>query len=517
VDLVYALLQTANPYDSEMAKPSKDADEGRPLREFVCVLVPTHSGVVSSSSGGDDSAMSRHRFYLSPLQLKHALDEKAILQVAELHSGPFRMICTQASDDAASSTADGRENDFFDRDEDGDNDGDGIEPPEHDTCDVASSTAEGRENDEPERDDDGDDGEFSDLEQDTYVDERTARRRPYTTTALGRALARARLYLGQDPSLRRQLVFDLDLDSYDASGIRAEVCNCTGKSACDSCFELVRMSASILRRLLSYKFGYTFVLAVFSGRRGIHVSVYDPAAWVLPAAAREALIRILALRPRDWTELMRNQRASSHSPMLKLAFKEVLPHFVARFISPITAKDGGILATDAKCEAALRACDLSLPLCAMLMESVRSSRPRTGECRWNVLFRTVTMLQQQDPGLYYADLERFLLRFVLERIWPRVDVPVTTEPTHASRAPFSVHASTGNLATPLHDRETRLKTPPSSYQFSASRAPSVYTLNTPEGTRALDAALAAGRSLLDRLQRKHGAKPTPSASKLNVV
>ena len=62
---------------------------------------------------------------------------------------------------------------------------------------------------------------------------------------------------------------------------------------CDAAYPVSAMSAYILRRLLEKAFGYTKILIVYSGRRGVHVHVFDENAMQLSDSGRSAVVSFL--------------------------------------------------------------------------------------------------------------------------------------------------------------------------------------------------------------------------------
>jgi DNA primase small subunit len=99
---------------------------------------------------------------------------------------------------------------------------------------------------------------------------------------------------------RRELVFDIDMTDYD----EIRTC-CTDKKICKRCWGFIAAAVKVLDHALRGKqtqkswklkeetFGFKHLLWVYSGRRGIHCWISDPAALDLNDDQRKSLVTFL--------------------------------------------------------------------------------------------------------------------------------------------------------------------------------------------------------------------------------
>ena len=90
--------------------------------------------------------------------------------------------------------------------------------------------------------------------------------------------------------LQRELVFDIDMTDYD----EIRTC-CSGKGICKNCWGFIAVAVKILDNALRDQFGFRHLLWVYSGRRGIHCWISDPAAMALTDEQRKSIMGWLEL------------------------------------------------------------------------------------------------------------------------------------------------------------------------------------------------------------------------------
>lgn len=85
-------------------------------------------------------------------------------------------------------------------------------------------------------------------------------------------------------------IFDIDLTDYD--DIRT--C-CTGANICKRCWAYMGVAVRVLDSVLRTSFGYSNIMFVYSGRRGVHCWVCDDEARTLTDEARGAVVNYISV------------------------------------------------------------------------------------------------------------------------------------------------------------------------------------------------------------------------------
>eukprot|EP01071_Lankesteria_metandrocarpae_P014417 Lankesteria_metandrocarpae@DN8434_c0_g1_i1.p1 len=230
--------------------------------------------------------------------------------------------------------------------------------------------------------------------------------------------------------LERELVFDIDMDDYDE--IRS--C-CKEKKVCIKCWKFLSLAMRLLTESLREDFGFTHVLWVFSGRRGLHGWVVDEAARILPSDARAGIIDYLTLvtgsaHQRKKVSIF-NRNGRVH-PMITRAYNTSCLYF------DTIVEDQLLFERDSK-----------------NIETVFAHLSRrTGDAFKTVLEQEWTsgssidfwtLLRKYVPKAEWTSLAEIVLSFS----YPRLDVNVSKDISHLLKAPFCCHLATGKLCVPI--------------------------------------------------------------------
>ena len=251
-------------------------------------------------------------------------------------------------------------------------------------------------------------------------------------------------------TVERELVFDIDMTDYD--DIRT--C-CTGANICLKCWPYMTMAIKTIDEALREDFGYSHILWVYSGRRGVHCWVCDNEARLLPNDARSAVVEYLSVR----VGTSENSEKSTKStfiaplhPMIKRAYKTLVPYFEKYIVS----EDGQRLLIDSNqyIKVLNTLPDESIRL--TLHNNWKNNSLLSGSDRWKQLVEATTLKKHTTPEQppkkqkhNYAELESWRVELVFTHCYPRLDANVSKAQNHLLKSPFCIHPKTGRVCVPI--------------------------------------------------------------------
>ncbi|KAF1761227.1 hypothetical protein GCK72_009481 [Caenorhabditis remanei] len=246
-------------------------------------------------------------------------------------------------------------------------------------------------------------------------------------------------------AVERELVFDIDLTDYDP--IRN--C-CKNATVCQKCWKFMVLAVKILDFQLDDMFGFKARMWVFSGRRGVHCWVGDKKARMLNNTQRSAIATRLNLFKKNGHCEVTEGRAKMTRvpPIVRDAFNVAMKDGI---FEKMVLEQGWLENSDF-----LDYPYLSEGFRKQMLDLLETFK--TPEERWHMLRsvfdegyrRNLTSNDGLQDVMPVMRDRNFLLYFVLQRCYPRLDVNVSTGTNHLLKSPFCIHPKTGNVAVPLN-------------------------------------------------------------------
>ncbi|TKA54269.1 hypothetical protein B0A53_03360 [Rhodotorula sp. CCFEE 5036] len=236
--------------------------------------------------------------------------------------------------------------------------------------------------------------------------------------------------------LTRELVFDIDMTDYDT----VRTC-CKDKKMCGRCWKFITVAVKVLDDILRNDFGFKHILWVYSGRRGIHAWISDPAALQMTDEQRSAIVRYIDI-VKGYTNM--DKRMALHRPLHPTIERAASP------TGPLRSAFAKVVLDDQDCwkndpEQWEKVLNL-LPdkeNSARLMKTYPPSSNTSSRERWGNMV----------PAGYNSKLKEKLLSaredIIIQYTYPRIDTEVSRKLNHLLKAPFCVHPGTGKVCVPI--------------------------------------------------------------------
>lgn len=238
----------------------------------------------------------------------------------------------------------------------------------------------------------------------------------------------------------REFVVDIDLDDYTYSG-RASGTDLEG---CDRTWPLMAMNINMVATVMRETFGVSQMQVVYSGRRGVHLHVFDRRAFEWDDQMRSAIVsffqRERASAPRH-IEVSASESVSVHTwldlvtnPVFADVVESLEKFFHTWAIQPYAVGGLGLLDEDFQC---------------------REFMARVGQGTLRRLEGTIGVGTAADA---YERIKRdcvsngcvpHLHSAIWELVGPRLDAGVSVHRNHMLKIPFSVHPKTGRVCVPV--------------------------------------------------------------------
>ncbi|KNE67368.1 hypothetical protein AMAG_11835 [Allomyces macrogynus ATCC 38327] len=250
----------------------------------------------------------------------------------------------------------------------------------------------------------------------------------------------------------KELVLDIDMTDYD--DIRT--C-CQGADICAKCWSFMTIAIQLLDRALRDDFGFSHLLWVYSGRRGVHCWVCDEEARKLGNDARQALVRYLEVVRGGESQEKKVWLGPANAPLHPF-LQDALDHVLQPAFQRVVLGDQQIFEHAAARDRML----------ALLPDDAVRSRVRTAwttldkkyedsisepdlielaNAKWNILVKSLG--SYVGSSARKAEIAHLPREIVVQYTYPRLDANVTTHINHLLKAPFCVHPKTGRVCVPI--------------------------------------------------------------------
>ena len=247
----------------------------------------------------------------------------------------------------------------------------------------------------------------------------------------------------------RELVFDIDLTDYDD----VRTC-CSGAKICQKCWGYMTMAIKVLDPALRKDFGFSDILYVYSGRRGVHCWVSDDTARQLSNEARSAVVDYLGVQLGSDTK--KTVLTWPPHPSLKRAYDTLKP----MFDEWIAGNEGQAIFAEGRWQAILDSLPVDALKAKMERAWSRASDTTTSSEKWRQLEDGILEYTKVEPNSAKrskiqnaGELEQWRLELVLKHCYPRLDENVSKMQNHLLKSPFAVHPKTGRVCVPIDPRK----------------------------------------------------------------
>lgn len=241
--------------------------------------------------------------------------------------------------------------------------------------------------------------------------------------------------------VERELVFDIDISDYDD----VRYC-CSGAEVCLACWPLMTVAIKVIDTALRDDFGFSHILWVYSGRRGVHCWVCDGKARRLTNEQRAAIADYFRVYKGNENS---NKKVSLTGPVLHPFLVRSYNEVLKDFFEAKLLQSQKIFSTEERYEKILEMIPdeaVTSELRGRWHENRRSSMSKEdiNIFRWEQLKHTLQSGKQKAQGL-----RRCVEEIVFCFTYPRLDMEVSKHMNHLLKAPFCVHPKTGRVCVPI--------------------------------------------------------------------
>lgn len=234
----------------------------------------------------------------------------------------------------------------------------------------------------------------------------------------------------------RELIFDVDLDK-EYNCFRTCECIKEEKSppfVCPQCWPYLALAIRTVEHLLTRHFGWYDTLWLFSGRRGVHCWVLDPAAGLLSDQSR-----------RHITEFFRRFTYADFNPAQWLTYQPPLQELYTQILKPrlqLMIERQQIRLSDKQTLNVIANSFATIPDPEQLLGILQTLE--VGNLDQQAKLWTQLVDLSRGP-----QFESALINVTFFLTFPRLDYNVMPARNHLLRCPLSIHADTQSVVSPL--------------------------------------------------------------------
>ncbi|GAA6049219.1 hypothetical protein NBRC10513_003309 [Rhodotorula toruloides] len=239
--------------------------------------------------------------------------------------------------------------------------------------------------------------------------------------------------------LTRELVFDIDMTDYDS----IRTC-CKDKKMCKRCWKFITVAVKVLDDLLRTDFGFTHILWVYSGRRGIHAWISDSSAMNLTDEQRSAIVRYIDA-VKGYTNMEKRLVLSRPlHPSINRAYEKSLKQAFAG----VVLQDQDCFRTDPQqWENVVKMLPDKENAGHLLKQFPPTSSTASSVDRWTALAPAPSSSKESKHKA--EKYKEAVTDIIVQYTYPRIDTEVSRKLNHLLKAPFCIHPGTGKVCVPL--------------------------------------------------------------------
>lgn len=225
---------------------------------------------------------------------------------------------------------------------------------------------------------------------------------------------------------------------------------CSDAKLCNKCWGFMIIAYKILNSILREDFGFTNLMWVFSGRRGIHCWVCDDKVRKLNNQGRTAVAKFIKMQIATTNGLNSLLRSPLH-PSIERSLAIIAEDFdelVLRKQNVFNRKQiQDLVIQYLKAYLGKKYSEHAKKLEAILSGADNS------ESKWGALLTYLGNVRQREDKYTKDKIELCIKDIQIALTYPRLDENVSKHINHLLKAPFCIHPKTGLISVPLTEED----------------------------------------------------------------